>query len=101
MGAVADLTATHFSFLATAASLSESSSSDVTLSSVSASTPVVFSDSELEDSLVVSVVVGAAASMGVEAVEVSVLDEVAASRAFFALRASLRSDFYEQDWLVR
>jgi hypothetical protein len=97
---VAGFTDTHFSFLP--APLSDSSSSDVTLSSVSASTPVVFSDSEesLDELSVVSadVFVDAASTVAsVEVVDVSVLDDAVASRiAFFALRASLRSSFCDE-----
>ena len=96
-------TATHFSFLPssfTAPSLSDSSS-DVTLSSVSASTPVLFSDSELDDSLEeTSILVGP----GVEDSVVATSDDseidkslfaAVSARAFLALeRASLRSIFY-------
>lgn len=92
-------TVTHFSLVssltATDPSLSDSSS-DVTLSSVSASMPVLFSDSELEDSL-------AESSEAPEA-DVELFDEdsrgveespcAASERAFFVLeRDSLRSSF--------
>jgi hypothetical protein len=93
------LTVTHFSPFGWVVALSVSSSSDVTLSSVSASTPVLVSDSELlevEDSLVASgveagVEVDAAGvvSVGVaESVEESSLFDAAASaRSFLALAA--------------
>lgn len=98
------------------ASLSDSSSSEVMLSSVSASTPVVFSDSELEEeSLEVVSASGSAAGAGsVElssddasgeergvvgelAVTVALLAATSARRVFLAFaRASLRSCFYNE-----
>lgn len=107
----ADLIATHFSFFpsSTTASLGvvsdfSVSSSEVTLSSVSASTPVVVSDSEeLADDEVASVVVvvsvtTAAAGVGsVDVVEVAAEESLftaAAAASFFAcLARSLLSNF--------
>lgn len=104
--AAADLTATHFSFFfpssltAVAPSLSDSSS-DVTLSSVSASTPVVFSDSELDEEEV-SAGTTTASSEADEVAESSVealsaaFFSAASRRAFLAFtRASFFSSFCE------
>lgn len=103
-GNVCPLTATHFSFLPSSltagSSVLSDSSSDVTLSSVSASTPVV-SDSELEldeeDSLV-EVAVASAEGVSVGVVAALVTEEslfaAASRRAFLALaRASFLSSF--------
>lgn len=94
-------TATHFSFLLSFLAAPSDSSSDVTLSSVSASTPVLVSDSELDDSLVEAsafsvAAAGDSAAEDSDDEEESLLATVTASeRAFFALeRASLRSSFY-------
>jgi len=92
-----DLTATHFSFLASslgaASVLLSASDSEVMLSSVSASTPVVVSDSELDedgDSVVVASVVDA-----VVATDTSVLTGV----NFLTLERSFLSDRYNQHQL--
>ena len=115
--AVWPFTATHFSFLpfSTSSFFSPSSSSEVTLSSVSASTPVVVSDSELEeledDDSEVEVVAAAAGAVSVDVVStpgVEVLLVVASfAAASFSLsclrsfaRASLRSSFWNKE-LVR
>lgn len=103
-GSVCPLTATHFSFLPSSltagSSVLSDSSSDVTLSSVSASTPVV-SDSELEldeeDSLV-EVAAASAEGVSVGVVAALVTEEslfaAASRRAFLALaRASFLSSF--------
>jgi len=84
------LTAIHFSF-----PVALSFTSEVTLSSVSASTPVVFSDSELDVDEVVSDAVAspevvAAGVVSVDEVDVAVeesLFAVASARSFFALAA--------------
>ncbi|KAF8815435.1 hypothetical protein BYT27DRAFT_6699639 [Phlegmacium glaucopus] len=107
-----DLTATHFSFSffppssTTAAGSSDFSvsSSEVTLSSVSASTPVVVSDSELEDddevtSEAVASVTGVAAGVdSVDAVEVATEESLFAAvsaRSFLAFAArSFLSSFW-------
>lgn len=98
-----DLTATHFSFSFPSSVTAEpsgfaDSSSEVTLSSVSASTPVVFSDSEFEDdelSSGVGVWTGVAAV--VDGVEVATEESpfaAASRRSFLALeRASFFSSF--------
>lgn len=107
-GVEADLIATHFSFFpsSTTAALGvvsdfSVSSSDVTLSSVSASTPVVVSDSEelAEDddevaSLVMEVsVTTAAAGVG------SVGDDVAAEESLFAAAAAACFIFFARSFL--
>jgi hypothetical protein len=97
------LTATHFSFPSPGA-LSPSSS-EVTLSSVSASTPVVFSDSELDADVVSDAVaspdVVAAGVVSVDEVDVAVeesLFAVASARSFLALAArSFLSSFCVHD----
>jgi len=100
-GGEACLTATHFSFFSlpsSSAALSDSSS-EVTLSSVSASTPVLVSSSELEDEALLSEV--AASSVGVAAgadsvvVVEGVVDEslFEASLSFFAFARSFLSSF--------
>lgn len=104
-GSVCPLTATHFSFLPSSltagSSVLSDSSSDVTLSSVSASTPVV-SDSELEldeeDSLVEVAAAASAEGVSVGVVAALVTEEslfaAASRRAFLALaRASFLSSF--------
>ena len=98
------LTATHFSFPSPGA-LSPSSS-EVTLSSVSASTPVVFSDSELDADEVVSDAkaspdVVASGVVSVDEVDVAVEESllaVASARSFLALAArSFLSSFCVHD----
>ena len=98
------LTATHFSFPSPVAL--SFSSSEVTLSSVSASTPVVVSDSELDADEVVSDAVAspdvvAAGVVSVDEVDVAVeesLFAVASARSFLALAArSFLSSFYMHD----
>lgn len=97
------LTATHFSFLVSSlgsARLLVASSSDVTLSSVSASTPVLLSasepepdteDSEEDD---VAEVAGGGISVVVEEAVATEEDSVFSRKAFLALsRASFLSDF--------
>ena len=114
-----DLIATHFSFFpsSTTATLVgfvsdfSVSSSEVTLSSVSASTPVVVSDSEelaeddevtsTSETVVVTGVTTAAARMGsVAGDEVEVAAEeslfaAAAAASFFCLARSFLSNFYK------
>ena len=95
------LTVTHFSPLVAPSALSVSSS-EVTLSSVSASTPVLVSDSELlevEDSLVASGVKAGVGGVEVDAAgvvsvgvaesveESSLFDAAASARSFLALAA--------------
>jgi hypothetical protein len=95
------LTATHFSFLESSfglACLSVASSSDVTLSSVSASTPVLLSASELEteDSVDDEVAegVGGGTSVAVEDAAATEEDSAFSRKAFLALsRASFLSVF--------
>lgn len=99
-----DLIATHFSFFPSSTSTLEVSSdfsissSEVTLSSVSASTPVVVSDSEEleEDEVASDEVVSEAAAAGVDSVDEELATEeslfVAASLFACCLR-SLFSNF--------
>ena len=114
-GVDADLIVTHFSFFPSSITAAlgvvsdfSVSSSDVTLSSVSASTPVVVSDSEeLEDDdevasvvAVVSATTTAAVAAGVgsvdaDEVEVAAEESLFAAASFFAcLARSLLSNFY-------
>ena len=99
------LTATHFSFDASwleFACLSLASSSDVTLSSVSASTSVLLSVSEAEDDVSVDddsvddVAVGAGGGISVVVAEAAGTEEdsLFSRRAFLALRASFFSSFW-------
>jgi hypothetical protein len=96
-----DLIATHFSFFPSSTTVGvvsdfSVSSSEVTLSSVSASTPVVVSDSEDDEevtstsvTVVVTGVITAAAGVG------SVSLFAAAAASFFALARSFLSNFYK------
>jgi hypothetical protein len=99
VGVDCPLTATHFSFFASldSASLSVASSSDVTLSSVSASDPVLLSASEPEDDDSedddVAEGVAGVSSVVVEAAG-ALEDSLFSRRAFLALRrASFLSSF--------
>ena len=93
VGVEVDLIATHFSFFPSSTTATSGfssdfsfSSSEVTLSSVSASTPVVVSDSEeLEDEVASEVVVSTAT---VAAGVGSVGDEVATEESLFAAAAA-------------
>jgi hypothetical protein len=100
VGVDCPLTATHFSFFASSlesAGLSVASSSDVTLSSVSASDPVLLSASEPEDEdSEDDVAEGAAGVFSVVVVEAAgaLEDSLFSRRAFLALRrASFLSSF--------